>query len=59
MKAGRRREGGPAQVGLEGADEVPGGERRTVARLLFRLPLVPKLFARLVAFGLWKVHVRN
>jgi len=29
------------------------------ARLLFRLPLVPKLFARLVAFGLWRVHVRN
>lgn len=29
------------------------------ARLLFRLPLVPKLFARLVAFGLWRVHIRN
>jgi hypothetical protein len=27
--------------------------------LLVRLPLVPKLFARLVAFGLWQVHVRN
>jgi 2-polyprenyl-6-methoxyphenol hydroxylase-like FAD-dependent oxidoreductase len=27
--------------------------------LLFRLPLVPKLFAWLVAFGLWQVHVRN
>ena len=27
--------------------------------LLFRLPLVPKLFAWLVAFGLWQVYVRN
>jgi len=27
--------------------------------LLFRLPLVPKLVAWLVAFGLWQVHVRN
>jgi 2-polyprenyl-6-methoxyphenol hydroxylase-like FAD-dependent oxidoreductase len=26
---------------------------------LFRLPLVPKLFAWLIAFGLWQVHVRN
>jgi 2-polyprenyl-6-methoxyphenol hydroxylase-like FAD-dependent oxidoreductase len=29
------------------------------ARLLFRLPLLPKLFARLVAFGWWRVHVKN
>ncbi len=28
-------------------------------RLLFAVPLVPKLFARLVAFGFWRVHVQN
>jgi 2-polyprenyl-6-methoxyphenol hydroxylase-like FAD-dependent oxidoreductase len=27
--------------------------------LLFRLPLVSRLFARLLAFGLWRVHVQN
>jgi 2-polyprenyl-6-methoxyphenol hydroxylase-like FAD-dependent oxidoreductase len=27
--------------------------------LLFRLPFLARLFARLVAFGLWRVHVRN
>jgi 2-polyprenyl-6-methoxyphenol hydroxylase-like FAD-dependent oxidoreductase len=25
----------------------------------FRLPVIPRLFARLVAFGLWRVHVQN
>jgi 2-polyprenyl-6-methoxyphenol hydroxylase-like FAD-dependent oxidoreductase len=28
-------------------------------RLLFRLPLLPGIFARLLAFGVWRVHVRN
>ena len=28
-------------------------------RLLFRLPLLPKMFARLLAFGLWRVHVND
>lgn len=28
-------------------------------RLLFRLPFLAKLFARLLAFGVWRVHVRN
>jgi 2-polyprenyl-6-methoxyphenol hydroxylase-like FAD-dependent oxidoreductase len=27
--------------------------------LLFRLPLFPWLFARMVAFGIWRVHVEN
>jgi 2-polyprenyl-6-methoxyphenol hydroxylase-like FAD-dependent oxidoreductase len=27
--------------------------------LLFRLPFFPWLFARMIAFGLWKVHVQN
>jgi hypothetical protein len=27
--------------------------------VLFRLPFLAKLFARLVAFGLWRVHVGN
>jgi 2-polyprenyl-6-methoxyphenol hydroxylase-like FAD-dependent oxidoreductase len=30
-----------------------------LVRLLFHLPLLPWLFARLFAFGLWKVHVIN
>jgi 2-polyprenyl-6-methoxyphenol hydroxylase-like FAD-dependent oxidoreductase len=28
-------------------------------RMLSHLPLLPWLFARLVAFGLWRVHVKN
>jgi 2-polyprenyl-6-methoxyphenol hydroxylase-like FAD-dependent oxidoreductase len=31
----------------------------TLARLLFRLPLFSRLFARLVAFGFWRVHVQS
>jgi len=26
---------------------------------LFRLPLLPWLFARMIAFGIWRVHVQN
>jgi 2-polyprenyl-6-methoxyphenol hydroxylase-like FAD-dependent oxidoreductase len=38
-----------------------GGQIRLpwFVRLLFRLPLFPRLFARLFAFGLWRVHVQN
>lgn len=28
-------------------------------RLMFRLPLLPRLFARLIAFGFWRVHVEK
>jgi hypothetical protein len=28
-------------------------------RILFGLPLLARLFARLLAFGLWRVHVKN
>ena len=28
-------------------------------RVLFRLPLVPKLFAHMIAFGIWRVHVEE
>ncbi len=28
-------------------------------KLLFRLPLVKRLFANLIAFGFWRVHVKN
>jgi len=30
-----------------------------LVRWLFRIPGIPKLFARLLAFGIWRVHVRE
>ena len=53
---------GAVALNLLGRVALRSGRRLTFPRLLtwlFRLPVVPRLFARLVAFGLWRLHVEN